>query len=225
MSIKFQYKYIESEKERAYIKMKTHEIHSLLPKMPGSRVPGEDYFTIGDILLDIRSRIMPKILFYAWLESEVNMSKSVAAKYMKIVRVFSEKYTAVKHVPYTTLHELTYPSYPPSIIAGIEDGGYVPSLVRCQEMRAEREISRDAILQDIYDQANALTSTPQPKKMMPESPVLISTPQIKAHYDHQEPYLEIEALREDVKWLRVQCSKAEQERDALIDSIRKLVVK
>ena len=210
MSIKFQYKYIESEKERAYIKMKTHEIHSLLPKMPGSRVPGEDYFTIGDILLDIRSRIMPKILFYAWLESEVNMSKSVAAKYMKIVRVFSEKYTAVKHVPYTTLHELTYPSYPSSIIAGIESGGYVPSLVRCQEIRDELVISRDTTLQDIYARANALSSTPE----------------IKSHYNMpQETHLEIEALREDIKCLKVQCSIAQQERDALIDSIRKLVVK
>ena len=225
MSIKFQYKYIESEKERAYIKMKTHEIRSLLPKLPGSRVPGEDYFTIGDILLDIRSRIRPKILFYAWLQSEVNISKGVAAKYMKIVKVFSEKYNTVKHVPYTTLHELTYPSYPPSIIAAIEDGGYVPSLTRCQEIRAERTTSRDAILQDLYAQANALTSTPQPKKMMAESPVFISTPQIKVHYDSQETHLEIEALREDIKYLKIQCSKAQQERDALIDSIRKLIVK
>src|SRR5215472_3653390 len=128
MSIKFQYKYIESEKERAYIRMKAHEIRLMLPKMPGSRVPGEDYFAIGNILLEIRSIIKPKILFYAWLASEVDMSKGVAAKYMRIVKVFGDKYNATKHVPYTTLHELTYPSYPSSIIEGIENGGYVPSL-------------------------------------------------------------------------------------------------
>lgn len=211
MSIKFEYRYIESAKDRAYIKMKTREIKMLLPKLPGSRVPGEDYFTIGTILLEMKSRITPKLLFYAWIDTEVGMSKDVAAKYMKIVRVFGEKYNTTKHVPYTTLHELTYPSYPPSILENIESGGYVPSLARIQEIREEYIMSRRMTIQDIYAQLNAF-ATPTPDTKPAENYVV-----------QKDTTQEIDALREDVKQLAEQCRKAEQERDMLIESIRKLI--
>jgi hypothetical protein len=203
MPIRFKYTYLESDADRAYVRLKTHEIRSMLPKMEGSRVPGEDYFAIGSILLDIRSRTMPKRLFYAWISDEVKMSKGVAACYMRIVRVFRDKYESLKHVPYTTLYELTFPSYPSFILERIEAGGYVPSLDAIQEIRASKQITGSKVtLQEFQDHANLQS----------------------AHHNRpQEVQRKIEELRMELKEISDRCIKAEEERDNLVRSIRQLV--
>jgi hypothetical protein len=184
----------------------------MLPKMEGSRVPGEDYFAIGSILLDIRSRMLPKRLFYAWIDTEVRMSKGVAACYMRIVRVFGDKYETLKHAPYTTLYELTYPSYPSSVIDKIEAGGYVPSLERIQEIRADRMIlSSDAFLQELDAQLNLLQSSPSEIKKDEQQSI---PPEVQR---------ELEELRDDVKCLSDKCIRAEEERDSLVRSIKQLI--
>lgn len=203
MPLKFKYAYLESDADRAYVRLKTHEIRSMLPKMEGSRVPGEDYFAIGNILLDIRSRSMPKRLFYAWISDEVKMSRGVAACYMRIVRVFRDRYETLKHVPYTTLYELTFPSYPSCILERIEAGGYVPSLDAIQELRASQPIAGStATLQEFQDHAELQS----------------------AHHNRpQELQRKIEELRSELKEISDKCIKAETERDSLVRSIRQLV--
>ncbi len=136
MPLRFDYTHLVPESV-LYVKRKTNEVRTL-NQNKGKRVYGNDVFAIGAILLEVRKR-MSQPLFYAWLETEAQISRDIAARYMAIVRKFGRKASKLQNLSFSALDELTRPSYPPAFLEKVLSGEYVPNALEVKRMRIHQK--------------------------------------------------------------------------------------
>lgn len=223
MPMPFDYKYIPED--HLYVKQKTNELLSLL------KSKGTNVFEIGKILIDVKKRLKVRV-FISWVETEIGMSKGVAQRHIRIVERFGDEYPNIKLLPYSTLHELSGPSTPQSLIDMIESGKIEAKYEVVRRMKAAL-LQQDGHVEDptIQDLINQLAQMQQQISNLPPE-IQIKEVEVIKYVTPPEVQEELATLRKELEkyyaaWEEVikdkkaaieENKKITQERDVLLEN-------